>query len=197
MGGRIPAWHFVASFFLEPSARQVSITDDMDSIGETLRTARHNKKASLEDVSRATKIKIEILEKLEADDFAGLAAPMYTKSFLKMYADYLGADSAGMVEAYLKSQGGLRRQGLQLETEATLRSRRSAELELPVGTVIRVVAAISAVAVIGFVGYQIWTHRQAFALPEHKPAALPVADFEAYYQPKTRPAPAVLEAPAK
>ena len=169
----------------------------MESIGETLRAARHTKKASLEDVSRATKIKIDTLEKLEADDFAGLAAPMYTKSFLKMYADYLGIDSAGLVEAYLKSQGGLRRQGLQLETEATLRSRRAVELELPVGTVIGVVAVISVVALVGFAGHQLWTHRQALPLPAHKPAVLPAADFEAYYEPKTKPAPAVLEAPAK
>ena len=169
----------------------------MDSIGETLRAARHNKNVSLEDVSRATKIKIETLAKLEADDFVALAAPMYTKGFLKMYADYLGIDSAGLVAAYLKSQGGLRRQGLQLETEATLRSRRGVELELPIGALIRAVAVVSVVAVVGWGGYQLWTHRQALRLPAHKPAVLPVADFEAYYQPKTKPAPAVLEPPAK
>jgi len=169
----------------------------MDSIGETLRAARHTKQVALEDVARATKIKIDTLEKLEADDFTALAAPMYTKGFLKIYADYLGIDSAGLVAAYLKSQGGLRRQGLQLETEATLRSRRSGELELPVGTVIRAVAVISAVAVLGVAGYQLWAHRPALTLPAHQPAVLPVAEFEAYYQPKTKPAPAVLEAPVK
>ena len=169
----------------------------MDSIGETLRAARHTKQVTLEDVSRATKIKIDKLEKLEADDFAGLAAPMYTKGFLKIYADYLGIDSASLVAAYLKSQGGLRRQGLQLETEATLRARRSVELQLPIGTVVRIVAGLSVIAVVGFAGYQVWQHRPALTLPAHKPAALPVADLEAYYQPKSRPAPAVLEPPAK
>ena len=169
----------------------------MESIGETLRAARHNKKVSLGDVSRITKIKLDILEKLETDDFAGLAAPMYTKSFLKMYADFLGLDSAALVAAYLKSQGGLRRQGLQLETEATLRSRRSLELQLPIGLVIRGVTVLSLLAVLGVGGYQLWTHRQAWLLSAHKPAPLPVADFEAYYQPTTKPAPAVLEAPAK
>ncbi len=169
----------------------------MESIGETLRTARHTKKVSLEDVARVTKIKIDKLEKLEADDFVGLAAPMYTKSFLKMYADYLGIDSASLVETYLKSQGGLRRQGLQLETEATLQARRASELELPVGLVIRAVAVVAVFAVISFVGYQVWLQRQAFVLPAQKPAVFPVADFEAYYQPKTQPTPVVLEAPVK
>ena len=169
----------------------------MESIGEILRTARHNKNVSLEEVKNATKIKIETLEKLEADDFTKLAPPMYTKGFLKIYADYLGIDSAGLVETYLKSQGGLRRQGLQLEPEATLRARQSSELALPIGTVIRAVTILSVVAVVGLAGYQLWTHRQAFVLPVQKPTVLPVADFEAYYQPKTQPAPVVLEAPVK
>ena len=173
------------------------MTGVMDSIGETLRVARHAKKVALEDVSRATKIKLDTLEKLEADEFTSLASPMYTKGFLKIYAEYLGLDSAEIVAAYLQSQGGLRRQGLQLETEATLRSRRAMELNLPIGTVVRAVALVSAVAVIGFAGYEVWTHRQAFTLPAKKAAPLPVADFEAYYQPKTQPAPTLLEPPAK
>ena len=169
----------------------------MESIGEILRAARHNKQVSLEDVSRATKIKIDKLEKLEADDFVGLAAPMYTKGFLKIYADYLGIDSAGLVAAYLKSQGGLRRQGLQLETEATLRSRRSSELELPVGLILRAAAVVGVVVVVAISGNLLWKHRPSFKLSPPKPVALPVADFEAYYQSKTPPAPAVLEPTVK
>ncbi len=78
----------------------------MDSIGDTLREARHNKRASLEDASRATKIKMEILEQLEADEFDRMVAPAYTKGFLKLYAEYLGLDSHSVAEAYLRSQGG-------------------------------------------------------------------------------------------
>ena len=83
----------------------------MESIGEILREARHHKRASLEDASRATRIKMDILEQLEADEFDRLAAPAYTKGFLKLYSEYLGLDSQAMVDAYLRSQGGLRRQG--------------------------------------------------------------------------------------
>ena len=169
----------------------------MESIGETLRAARHNKQVSLEDVSRATKIKMETLEKLAADDFVGLAAPMYTTGFLKIYSDYLGIDSAGMVAAYLKSQGGLRRQGLQLETEATLRSRRASEFQLPVGLVLRAMAVVGAVALSAVALHQLWLHRPSLALPAKKPVILPVVDFEAYYQSKTPLAPAALEPPAK
>ena len=113
----------------------------LESIGETLREARHNKRASLEDASRATKIKFEILEQLEADEFDRLAAPAYTKGFLKLYAEYLGLESQAIVEAYLHSQGGLRRQGLHVETEKAIRARKPRELQLPLGRVALVVGA--------------------------------------------------------
>ena len=83
----------------------------MESIGEILREARHHKRVSLEDASRATRIEMDILEQLEADEFNKLAAPAYTKGFLKLYSEYLGLDSQAMVDAYLRSQGGLRRAG--------------------------------------------------------------------------------------
>ena len=72
----------------------------MESIGENLREARHNRKVSLEDASRATRIKIEILEQLESDEFDRLPAPAYTKGFLKLYAEYLGLDSQSIVDAH-------------------------------------------------------------------------------------------------
>src|SRR2546428_12502995 len=157
-----------------------------ESIGETLREARHQKRASLEDASRATKIKMEILEKLEADEFNALAAPMYTKGFLKLYAEYLGLDSAEVVDAYLKSQGGLRRQGLHVETEAQIRARRPRELQLPIAAVVRVVAALTLTVLGVFMGHHWWVQRS------HKPAqpaALPAANFDAFYKPRDKPAP--------
>ena len=153
-----------------------------ESIGETLREARHHKRASLEDAARTTKIKIETLEKLEADDFNALPAATYTKGFLKLYAEYLGLDATGVVEAYLKSQGGLRRQGLHVETEAQIRARRPRELQLPIATVVRTVAALTLVTIIAMMIHYWWTHRSPA-----KPGPLPVANFDAYYQPKTKP----------
>lgn len=174
----------------------------MDSIGETLREARHNKKASLEDAARVTKIKLDILEKLEADEFNRLAAPMYTKGFLKLYSEYLGLDSQFIVDAYLKSQGGLRRQGLLVETEATARARKPRELQLPIRRVVFAVAGISVAVVLGLLGKTLIARRSHAPVrsPQQQsavaPPALPKADFDAYYQPKTKPAPELLEPPS-
>jgi hypothetical protein len=64
----------------------------MPSIGHILREAREKKGVSIADVSHATRIKIEYLEKMEADQFDKLIAPAYAKSFLRMYSQYLGLD---------------------------------------------------------------------------------------------------------
>ena len=165
----------------------------MESIGDLLREARQSKKAMLEDASRATKIKIDILEKLEAGAFDQLAAPAYTKGFLKIYAGYLGLDSQAIVEAYLRSQGGLRREGLQVQTEAAAEQhRRTQELQLPMRGIVFAVAAVTVVV------FGLWFGRNLSRTRRMEPPATPSpvakitpsapkADFEAYYQPKTSP----------
>jgi cytoskeleton protein RodZ len=165
----------------------------MESIGDLLREARHSKKAMLEDAARATKIKIEILEKLEAGAFDQLAAPAYTKGFLRLYAGYLGLDSQAIVDAYLRSQGGLRREGLQVQTEVTAqRRRRTQELQLPMRGIVFAVAAVTVVVFGLWFGRNLSRTRRTERPATPPPAAkvtspAPKADFEAYYQSKTSP----------
>ncbi len=172
----------------------------MESIGEMLRQARHNKRASLEDASRATKVKVDILEKLEAGEFDQLVAPLYTKGFLKLYADYLGMDSQAIVDEYVRSQGGLRRQGLTIETAVSAKAKRKMpELKLPVRSVVMVVAALT-VGIVAIVGVRAawshWKHRETRPVAVVTQSPLPRADFDAIYQPATKPAPELLESPA-
>jgi len=181
----------------------------MESIGENLREARHRKKVSLEDASRATRIKIDILEQLEADEFDRLAAPTYTKGFLKLYAEYLGLDGPTIVEAYLRSQGGLRRQGLHMETEKAIRARKPRELQLPMRSVGLVVLAGTVVVLAVVIGKSVSARRRSAATQQSVASAnanttvtagppdVPKADFDAYYQPKPRPAMELVEPAGK
>lgn len=74
----------------------------MDTIGYQLRAARARKNCTLEAASGATKIKVELLEALEADNFARFPSPIYTKSFLKTYADFLGLDGHAVAEQFAR-----------------------------------------------------------------------------------------------
>jgi hypothetical protein len=69
----------------------------MPSIGQILREAREKKGVSIPDVSHATRIKIDYLERMESDQFDRLIAPAYAKSFLKMYSEFLGLNAADML----------------------------------------------------------------------------------------------------
>jgi cytoskeletal protein RodZ len=176
----------------------------MASIGETLRAARQEKKVTLEEASRFTKIKVEILDQLEADNFTSLGGPMYVKSFLKLYAAYLGLDSKLIGDTYLQSQGGLRRHGLRLETEVALMAERQRNLRLPLGVIVGVLGAIS-LLLLSWWGVRHWRATQSVSkAPAPVPVAvapkvvvLPRAGFDPIYQPKTKPVAEMLDTAGK
>jgi cytoskeletal protein RodZ len=66
------------------------------TIGAILREARTVRNISLEDASRRTRIHPNILRSMESDDFQKLGI-VYGKSFLKMYAEFLGCDKTGLL----------------------------------------------------------------------------------------------------
>ena len=72
----------------------------MWTLGETLRQARLDKGVSLAEAARDTRIRRSYLEALEAEDVATLPPPVYTRGFLRTYAEYLGLDGQAMVDLY-------------------------------------------------------------------------------------------------
>lgn len=69
----------------------------MSTAGEQLRAARESKGLTLEDVERATRIRVKYLTALECDDHKSLATPVQARGFLKNYADFLGLDAAALI----------------------------------------------------------------------------------------------------
>ena len=72
----------------------------MWTLGETLRQARLDKSVSIADAARDTRIRRIYLEALEAEDDSALPPAVYTRGFLKTYAEYLGLNPQAMVELY-------------------------------------------------------------------------------------------------
>jgi len=77
----------------------------MGTLGATLRNARLAKGVTASQAGLATHIKVQIIDGLENDDFASIAAPIYGKGFIRIYADYLGVDSVPLIEEYLEQCG--------------------------------------------------------------------------------------------
>ncbi len=74
---------------------------NIGTIGQKLEAARNAKGVTVSEAGRATKILSKFIEAMEADDFGALSAPVYAKSFIKMYAQYLGLDPQPLVDDYV------------------------------------------------------------------------------------------------
>lgn len=63
-----------------------------ESLGERLQTTRKAKGISVNDVVYLAKIPRPVVKALENEDFAYFTSPLYARSFLKQYGEYLGTD---------------------------------------------------------------------------------------------------------
>ncbi len=58
--------------------------------GSQLKSIREERRIPLEQVASATRIRLSLLEALEADEYAELGSRTQVRGFLKIYADFLG-----------------------------------------------------------------------------------------------------------
>jgi cytoskeleton protein RodZ len=62
----------------------------MSLVGAHLRQLREARGVSLEEIARATRITASYLHALEADDYASLPVPVFTRGFIRAYCQALG-----------------------------------------------------------------------------------------------------------
>ncbi len=62
------------------------------NLGKRLRAAREAASLEIDDAVYRAKLPRAVVEALEAEDFGFFASPLYARSFLKQYGDYVGLD---------------------------------------------------------------------------------------------------------
>ncbi len=72
----------------------------MADIGTTLREARMRAHIDMSEVEARTKIRAKYLRAIENEEWDLLPGPVYVKSFLRTYGDFLGLDSRMLVDEY-------------------------------------------------------------------------------------------------
>ena len=77
------------------------------SIGSRLRSARRQRRVSIERAAEETKIRSDFLMRMESDDFDFLA-PAYVRGFLRSYARFLEVDSAPLTDELERRHGSLK-----------------------------------------------------------------------------------------
>jgi cytoskeleton protein RodZ len=148
----------------------------MGSFGETLRQARIDKGVSLADAERATFIRRRYLEALESEDFTTLPAVVYTRGFLRTYADYLGLSPQAMLDLYQPPRSRESAPRIRAATPALDRAR-----EIPVGALVILGGAVLAVLMLLYLWNQYNSFSESLAraeatqLPTNVGRATPVA----------------------
>lgn len=72
----------------------------MQTVGQILKETREAKLLTLEDVEKNTKIRKELLEALEADNFAKLPPSTFVQGFIKNYGRFLNLDSEKLLAIF-------------------------------------------------------------------------------------------------
>jgi cytoskeleton protein RodZ len=72
----------------------------MADIGSTLREARMRARIDISEVETRTKIRAKYLRAIENEEWDLLPGPVYVKSFLRTYGDFLGLDSRLLIDEY-------------------------------------------------------------------------------------------------
>jgi hypothetical protein len=73
-------------------------------LGGQLRAERERRGAVLEQVSEVTKIRKTYLEALEAHDWKALPADVFTRGYVRAYAQYLGLDQEHLLKVYARER---------------------------------------------------------------------------------------------
>jgi transcriptional regulator with XRE-family HTH domain len=72
----------------------------MNELGRVLSEARVQRGLTLEDCERDTRISKRYLDALEREDWKIFPAPVYSRAFLRTYAQYLGLNPAELMRAF-------------------------------------------------------------------------------------------------
>lgn len=122
--------------------------EDRPTVGQALQQARIDARLTIDEVSTSTRVRVPIVQAIEADDFTRCGGDVYARGHIRTLAREVGLDAEQLVSQYDAEHGGRPR-----PTEpATLfeAERIRPERRRPNWTA-AMVAAI--VAVVGFVGF--------------------------------------------
>lgn len=80
------------------------------ALGNILREARLARGLSTAQVAEATHMMIQLVEEIENEDFHRVAAPIYGKGFIRLFAEHVGVPPDDLIREYLARHVGGSRQ---------------------------------------------------------------------------------------
>ncbi len=80
----------------------------MSSLGQTLRKAREAKGLTQSKVADETRILVQIIDDIENEDFHRIAAPIYGRGFVRLFAECVGLDPQPLIREFMDIYAGRR-----------------------------------------------------------------------------------------
>ncbi len=138
-------------------------------LGEILRAQRERKGITLEQAAEDTRIREKFLAALESGDHRSLPGAVYTKGFLRNYADYLDLDSTELVALYTAERAVTPEPPRRFEP---MRPVMREGVFISPRILVPIVVTIAVVLFVGYISYQF----AAFATPPKIEVTEPASD---------------------
>jgi cytoskeletal protein RodZ len=133
-------------------------TTNKQRVGDELQARRQELGYSLHKVEVATKIRGRYLRAIEASDFANLPNDVYSRGFVRQYANYVKLPGAEFAKRYQEERGNPIKQSKQGKPRA---------MDLRLGATSRWVASLAALGAVAVVaGYLLWQFSSLTAAPK-------------------------------
>lgn len=133
----------------------------MRTVGQILREARTEKLYTLEDVEKNTKIRKELLEALENDNYDKLPPPTFIQGFIKNYAKFLNIDVDKLLAIFRRDFESKKHPPVVLESFSNPIKQKKLRI-----TPSRVIGLVVAVIILGFFAYLWVEYRQFVGAPK-------------------------------
>lgn len=144
-----------------PQGRVAGKTGLMGSFGENLRREREMRGVTLQEISAATKISVRFLKSIENEEFSRLPGGIFSRSFVRAYARYLGLDEDPLLEEYQQAAKASSEVDLSQFSPPKAYSRSEGHSRHALWAVVIAVGLLA-------IGFALWRH-------SHRPLEEPVA----------------------
>lgn len=132
------------------------------TLGQELKRRREARGIDLQEIANATRVAARFLRAIEEDDFSALPGGLFTRSFIRTYARFVGMDEEQAISRYYEQIGQPRDEPtrLNLAAEGERRKRISMLTATAISLAVLVVLGLG-----GWAGWNYWQRRHVRPSP--------------------------------
>ena len=169
----------------DATGQSTALSRSDETLGSFLKRHRQSQGKDLEEIAKKTRIHASSLRAIEEDNPKALPAEVFTRGFVKNYAQYLGLDPNEALAWYIEQNDGDARPTEKINVQEVLAGEALAEVQtFPVG---RFIAFFVIAGVLFLLGYLVLSFLNSSAPPVDMPAKDATPQVQVDPQPQPPP----------